>query len=87
MKTLSKLAIAAAVATAVTATSVYAADTTTASEKCYGVSKAGSNDCAGNGVAGCAGSAAKDGDGFIMVPKGLCEKLVGGSLTDPTAAK
>lgn len=50
-------------------------------EKCYGVAKAGKNDCA-SGVNSCAGSATKDGQGFLVVSKGTCEKLVNGSLTD-----
>ena len=51
-------------------------------EKCYGIAKAGKNDCAANGH-GCMGQAAKDGDAkeWIKVPKGTCEKIVGGSLT------
>jgi len=51
-------------------------------EKCYGVAKAGKNDCA-SGSNGCAGMAKKDGDGFLAVPTGLCEKLVGGTLAAP----
>jgi uncharacterized membrane protein len=53
-----------------------------AKEKCYGIAKAGKNDCGANGHS-CAGQAAKDGDGkeWIYVPKGTCEKIVGGSLT------
>jgi uncharacterized membrane protein len=53
-----------------------------AKEKCYGIAKAGKNDCGANGHS-CAGQAAKDGDGkeWIHVPKGTCEKIVGGSLT------
>lgn len=53
-----------------------------AKEKCYGVAKAGKNDCGANGHS-CAGQAAKDADGkeWIYVPKGTCEKIVGGSLT------
>lgn len=56
-------------------------------EKCYAISKAGANDCAA-GVNSCAGSAIKDsqGDAFMFVPKGLCERIVGGSLK-PVAAK
>lgn len=50
-------------------------------EKCYGVAKAGKNDCAGGG-ASCGGTGKVDGQGFLAVPKGLCEKLVGGSLTE-----
>ena len=51
-------------------------------EKCYGIAKAGKNDCAANSH-GCMGQAAKDGDAkeWIKVPKGTCEKIVGGSLT------
>lgn len=50
-------------------------------EKCYGVAKEGQNDC-GTAVHSCAGMSEMDGDKteWIMVPKGLCEKLVGGSL-------
>jgi len=50
-------------------------------EKCYGVSKAGFNDCQ-TATASCAGSSTTDGDkaAFIAVPKGTCEKLVNGSL-------
>ena len=52
-------------------------------EKCYGVVKAGQNDC-GNAskTHSCMGHAEIDGDGgeWISLPEGLCEKLVGGSL-------
>lgn len=50
-------------------------------EKCYGVAKMGLNDCA-TATASCAGSATKDNqkDAFLFMPKGLCEKIVGGSL-------
>jgi len=50
-------------------------------EKCYGVAKAGANDCAANGHS-CAGQAKTDGDKkeWIKVPTGTCEKIVGGSL-------
>jgi uncharacterized membrane protein len=51
------------------------------SEKCYGVVKAGKNDCQ-TATSACAGTAPTDGQGdaWVLVPKGLCEKLVGGSL-------
>jgi uncharacterized membrane protein len=51
------------------------------SEKCYGVSKAAKNDC-GTALHSCAGQAVKDNDTteWVYVPKGLCDKLVGGSL-------
>ncbi|MCE2597282.1 DUF2282 domain-containing protein [Motilimonas cestriensis] len=50
-------------------------------EKCYGVAKAGQNDCATKSSS-CAGTSKVDnqGDAFIAVPKGLCDKLAGGSL-------
>ncbi len=53
-----------------------------AKEKCYGVVKAGQNDCATK-TSSCAGSSKTDGqkDAFIALPAGLCGKLVGGSLT------
>lgn len=53
-----------------------------AKEKCYGVVKAGKNDCgAKDGSHSCAGQASLDGHGgeFIALPKGVCEKLVGGT--------
>lgn len=51
-----------------------------ATEKCYGVAKAGKNDCAGANHA-CAGQAKSDSASteFILLPKGTCERLVGGS--------
>lgn len=53
----------------------------TTDEKCYGIVKKGLNDCATN-TQSCAGSATKDKqpDAFIFLPKGVCEKIVGGSL-------
>ncbi|HEY7748387.1 MAG TPA: DUF2282 domain-containing protein [Aestuariivirgaceae bacterium] len=54
-------------------------------EKCYGVSKAGTNDCQTN-THSCAGTATADnqGDAWIYVPAGTCTKLTGGS-TEPKA--
>ncbi|HSG66100.1 MAG TPA: DUF2282 domain-containing protein [Gammaproteobacteria bacterium] len=51
-------------------------------EKCYGIAKAGKNDCAANGHA-CQAQAKQDGNGseWIFVPAGTCDRLVGGSLT------
>ena len=51
-------------------------------EKCYGVVKAGKNDCANKaGTHSCAGQAATDGDTgeWIYLPTGVCERLVNGS--------
>ena len=54
-----------------------------AMEKCYGVAKAGKNDCAANGHA-CAGQSKTSGDPgeWITVPAGTCERLIDGS-TEP----
>ena len=62
-------------------TTAFAADAGN-SEKCYGVAKAGKNDCAGAAHA-CAGQSSKDSSPkeFIELPKGTCERIVGGSLT------
>ena len=51
-------------------------------EKCYGVAKAGKNDCQTD-HSSCAGTSKMDGqkDAWLSVPKGACEKIVGGSLT------
>lgn len=51
-------------------------------EKCYGVSKAGKNDCQ-TAKSSCAGTSKTDSqaDAWISVPKGVCDKLVGGKLT------
>ena len=50
-------------------------------EKCYGVARAGKNACATSTTA-CSGTAVQDHqkDAWIYVPKGTCEKLVGGAL-------
>ena len=50
-------------------------------EKCAGVVKAHANDCAANGHS-CAGQATVDGDPneWVLVPQGLCERLVGGKV-------
>lgn len=59
------------------ATPVLAADT----EKCAGIVKAGKNDCA-TATNSCAGQVKVDGqkDAWIAVPKGTCEKIVGGTV-------
>jgi uncharacterized membrane protein len=49
-------------------------------EKCYGIAKAGKNDCQ-TAASACAGSATRDNqaDAFIYTLKGTCTKIVGGS--------
>jgi uncharacterized membrane protein len=54
-------------------------------EKCYGVAKAGANDCASaTGSHSCAGTATKDNDkgDWKYVDKGTCDKM-GGSMMAP----
>lgn len=48
-------------------------------EKCYGIAKAGQNDCASMGNNSCAGTSKRDGDraAWIYVPAGVCAKIVG----------
>jgi uncharacterized membrane protein len=50
-------------------------------EKCYGIAKKGQNDCA-NASHSCSNEAKADGDAgeWLWVPKGTCEKIVGGAL-------
>jgi len=50
-------------------------------EKCYGIAKAGMNDC-GTATSSCASSATQDSqtDAFLLLPKGLCQRIVGGKL-------
>jgi len=53
-----------------------------ATEKCYGVAKAGKNDCQ-TATSSCAGTSKKDHEtsAWLAVPKGTCEKIAGGSLS------
>ncbi len=53
-----------------------------AMEKCYGIAKAGKNDCGVPGANACAAQAKQNGDprDWIFVPKGVCEKIVNGVL-------
>lgn len=51
-------------------------------EKCFGIAKAGANDCASStGSHSCAGMSKVDADPseWIYVPVGYCERIVGGS--------
>ena len=77
---LRNVAIAAALGSLITAAAgpVLAADKNADREKCYGVAKAGKNDCAANSHS-CAGHAKKDNDPteWKYVPKGECEKMGG----------
>jgi len=50
-------------------------------EKCYGITKAGKNDCQ-TANSSCAGTSKRDsqGDAWIYMPAGACAKVVGASL-------
>ena len=79
--TLSGLAVAAVLAAAITP-AAQAADSAPQVEKCYGVARAGMNDCKAGPGTTCAATSKVDGqsNAWILTPKGLCGKLVGGSL-------
>jgi uncharacterized membrane protein len=53
-----------------------------AAEKCFGIAKAGKNDCQ-TAASACAGTSKADhqADAWIYVPKGTCDKIVGASVT------
>ncbi|MBT2968337.1 MAG: DUF2282 domain-containing protein [Candidatus Thiodiazotropha sp. (ex Ctena orbiculata)] len=82
-KTTTSAIVAGAITTALSLSPLslaQAADT----EKCYGVAKAGKNDCAAGPGTSCAGTSTVDaqGNAWMLVLKGTCDKIVGGSL-DP----
>ncbi len=72
---------------ALAATQAQAADPKAPKEKCYGIAKAGQNDC-GTARHTCAGKATQDNapDEWKYVPKGTCEKA-GGKLTPGDSGK
>jgi uncharacterized membrane protein len=82
-----KRAALLATAAAVVAAPVYFASAQTGpapapkfkAEKCYGIAKAGGNDCQ-TMSSSCAGTAKRDRqpDAWLYVPEGLCGKLAGG---------
>ena len=74
-----RLAIASALAAALALPA--AAQAQGNMEKCFGVAKAGKNDCQ-TAKSSCAGTSKTDNqaDAWISVPKGTCDKIVGGKL-------
>ena len=74
-----------ATALALAAGQAHAADARPPQEKCFGVAKAGANDCAAaNGSHSCAGQARidKDANDWLYVAKGTCDTL-GGTTKAP----
>lgn len=86
MKTPSKIltltALTGAIALAMTMGS-NPANAETKMEKCYGIAKAGKNDCGVPGKHSCAGYAKVDNDPaeWVFVTEGTCEQDQNGSLT------
>ncbi|KTD18759.1 signal peptide protein [Legionella lansingensis] len=76
------LALAAVSATVIAPNAIAAQNL----EKCFGIAKAGKNDCQ-TSTHSCAGTATQDRqkDAFILVPKGVCSKIAGGSTTMPSS--
>jgi uncharacterized membrane protein len=81
MKSNTVIVSAFAAAMALTAASQVLAQTQQPanSEKCYGVVKAGLNDCQ-TANSSCAGTATRDrqADAYVYVPAGTCKKIAGG---------
>ena len=75
-----RIAVAAALAAALALP--VAAEAQGMSEKCYGIAKAGRNDCQ-TAKSSCAGTSKADNqaDAWVAVPKGTCDKIVGGKLS------
>jgi uncharacterized membrane protein len=78
MKNSILVASALAAALSMSAASVARAQDT---EQCFGVAKAGKNDCKA-GAHDCAGKSTVDSDpqSFVLLPVGTCEKIAGGGM-------
>ena len=76
-------ALAGAIAPIVLSAQKPAPAPTFKAEKCYGIAKAGKNDCAATGNNSCGGTSKINSDpkAWIYVPEGYCERIVGGSKT------
>jgi uncharacterized membrane protein len=82
-----RLVIASALAVAVAAPAYIAAEAAPApapafkAEKCYGIAKAGKNDCASTGNNSCAGTSKVNADpkAWVFVPEGYCDRIVNAS--------
>jgi uncharacterized membrane protein len=77
--TVSRSALAASLAFSLAALAggAHAADAPKPTEKCYGVSLAGQNDCAAGAGTTCAGTSVTDyqGDAWTLVDKGTCTSI------------
>lgn len=82
------LAIAGAVAAALSATTATTASAQ-AKEKCYGVSLAGKNDCAAGPGTTCAGTSTVDyqGNAWTLVDAGTCDTIELPAQADGSARK
>jgi uncharacterized membrane protein len=84
-----RILIASALAAAVAAPSIASAQAGPAptpsfqAEKCYGIAKAGQNDCASTGNNSCAGTSRVNADpnAWVYVPAGYCDRIVSASKT------
>ena len=83
-----RLMIASALAAAIAGSALVSAqagpapEPTFKAEKCYGIAKAGKNDCASTGANSCAGTSKANADprAWVYVPAGYCERIMNGSL-------
>jgi uncharacterized membrane protein len=93
--TITRSALAASLAFSLAALTgaAHAADAPKPTEKCFGVSLAGQNDCAAGAGTSCAGTSVTDyqGDAWTLVDKGTCTRIKTpkgyGSLTAKAAGK
>jgi uncharacterized membrane protein len=83
-----RVAIASALAAAVAAPSIASAQGPAPTpafkaEKCYGIAKAGKNDCASTGNNSCAGTSKVNADpkAWVYTPEGYCDRIVNASKT------
>jgi len=81
VKSISKASLLAAAMTVALSTAAVQEANAAEMEKCYGVAKAGMNDCK-TANSSCAGTSKMDDqkDAFVAVPAGTCAKITGGTL-------
>jgi len=87
--TIKTLAVAGAVAAALSAHATAASADEMAKEKCFGVSLAGKNDCAAGAGTTCAGTSKVDyqGNSWSLVDAGTCMEIELPAMADGTARK